>query len=89
MRGSRPAKRIRRARDSRHSNPFSRFPGTVQQGPVQRQETQIVAVLYDFRRFPAVIQALGTPPTMLYSNRWVRSSGLTPITDHQHPRRQP
>ena len=29
-------------RHSRHPGPFSRFRGTVQQGPVERQETQIV-----------------------------------------------
>ena len=39
--GSAQDDRMRR-RESRHSTRFSRSRGTVQQGPVQRQETQIV-----------------------------------------------
>ena len=45
------ARRRRGSRESRHSSRFSRFRSTVQQGPVQRQKTQIVQscmILDDF-----------------------------------------
>ncbi len=39
-------------RDSRQSSRFSRFRGTVQQGPARRQETQIVQSQLDLYDFP-------------------------------------